>query len=374
VAPPGEGDGPLRRDVVAEILGQVGDVDEVLLAEHGRALQDVGQLTDVARPAVLEEELLDLAGDAADALAEALVGDLEEMADEQGDVLEPFPEGRQVDDDLVEAVEEVLPEGAGPDPFGQVPVRGGQDPDLDRRALARAERPELAVLQDAEELGLDGHGDLGDLVEEDDPAVGLLEQARLVPVGPGEGALAIAEQLRFEEVLGDGGAVADDERLVLVRAQAVDGPGDDLLAGPRLARDERAREVLGDVLDEPEDLEHGRIAADEALEDVLALQPLLEVQRLPAELALAGYPAQEVAEDVAFVGLGDEVGRPGEDDPDGVVADDIEVVVLERAKKTLTSIGDFLTDSYREKSSEMIRRLVGASIAPRPCPLAVPLS
>ncbi len=52
-----------------------------------------------------------------------------------------------------------------------------------RRALVRAEGTELVALQDAEELGLDGDRDLGDLVEEDRPAVGLLEQPALVPVG-----------------------------------------------------------------------------------------------------------------------------------------------------------------------------------------------
>ena len=36
VAPAGEGDRALGRDVVAEVLGQVGDVDEVLLAEQAR--------------------------------------------------------------------------------------------------------------------------------------------------------------------------------------------------------------------------------------------------------------------------------------------------------------------------------------------------
>ena len=205
----------------------------------------------------------------------------------------------------------------GPDPLGQVPVRGGQDPDLDRRALARAEGPELAVLQDAEELGLDGHRDLGDLVEEDRPSVGLLEQAALVPVGAGEGALLVAEELRFEQALRDGGAVADDERLVLGGAEAVDGPGHDFLAGPGLAGDEDAREVLGDVLDEPEDLEHRGVPADQALEVVLPLELLLEMEGFAAERTLAGDPPEDVGEDVALVGPGDEVGRAGADDVEG---------------------------------------------------------
>ena len=102
----------------------------------------------------------------------------------------------------------------------------------------------------------------------------------------------------------------------------MDGPGDDLLARAGLAGDEDAREVLGDVLDRAEDLEHGRVPADEALEDVLPLQLLLEVQGLAAQIALARDAAEDVAEDVALVGLGHEVGRPGADEvEDGLAAD-----------------------------------------------------
>jgi len=106
------------------------------------------------------------------------------MTGEQGDVLEPLTERREVDDDLVQAVEKILPELPRPDHLGQIPVGRGQDPDVDVGTLVGPEGAELTVLDDAEKLGLDGHRDLGDLVEEDRPAVGLIEKTALVLVGP----------------------------------------------------------------------------------------------------------------------------------------------------------------------------------------------
>src|SRR2546422_8122535 len=51
-----------------------------------------------------------------------------------------------------------------------------------------------------------------DLVEEQRAATGLLEPADLAHDRPGERTLLVPEQLAFEQVLGDGGAVDGDER------------------------------------------------------------------------------------------------------------------------------------------------------------------
>ena len=53
---------------------------------------------------------------------------------------------------------------------------------------------------------------LADLVEEDRAVVGGLELADLLFRGAGEGALLVAEQLAFQQRLGQGGAVEADER------------------------------------------------------------------------------------------------------------------------------------------------------------------
>ena len=66
----------------------------------------------------------------------------------------------------------------------------------------------------AQQLGLQAGVHLADFVEQQGAAVGLLELADAAGDGAGEGALLVAEQFGFQQVLGDGGAVDGDERLV----------------------------------------------------------------------------------------------------------------------------------------------------------------
>ena len=73
----------------------------------------------------------------------------------------------------------------------------------------------------------------------------------------------MAEELRFQQRLRDGGAVDADEGTRLAGAVGVDGRGDHLLAGARLARDQGRRlggGYLGHQVQKPC---HGGAAADE---------------------------------------------------------------------------------------------------------------
>src|SRR5262249_54002749 len=78
-------------------------------------------------------------------------------------------------------------------------------------------------------------GHLGDLVQEERAAGRLLETADLGGDGAREGASLVPEQLGFEELLGEGGAVDRDEGLADAWRALPDEPGDDLLAGPGLS-------------------------------------------------------------------------------------------------------------------------------------------
>src|SRR5438105_10774541 len=91
------------------------------------------------------------------------------------------------------------------------------------------------------------------------------KHAGRITVGPRERALAVAEELVFEQVVRDGGAVDGQEAGVRVRAEAVDGPGDQLLAGAAGAGDEDRRARCSDLADQLEDLLHGRPAADDVV-------------------------------------------------------------------------------------------------------------
>ena len=78
--------------------------------------------------------------------------------------------------------------------------------------VVRADRLDLAVLEEAQQQRLHAQAHLADFVEEQRAAVGQLQLAGLVAVGAGEAALDVAEQLRLEQRLGEAGAVDRDER------------------------------------------------------------------------------------------------------------------------------------------------------------------
>src|SRR5262249_19018042 len=96
----------------------------------------------------------------------------------------------------------------------------------------------------------------------------------------GEGPFFIAEQLRFDQALGQRRAAHFHERLVGAKRVVVDRVGDELLAGPRLAADQDRRVGPRDLSDLFVDLAHGAAAADQVREVVALAQLLLQVRVL----------------------------------------------------------------------------------------------
>src|SRR5690349_4964333 len=113
----------------------------------------------------------------------------------------------------------------------EVSVRGGDDAhvDLDRR---RASDPlEFLLLQDSQQLRLKVEPHLGDLVEEQRPAVSALKRAFDALDRTRERAFLVSEQRAFNETFGERGAVQLDERPVAALALRVDRAREQLLTG-----------------------------------------------------------------------------------------------------------------------------------------------
>ena len=72
-------------------------------------------------------------------------------------------------------------------------------------------------------------------IEEKGAVIGQFEEAVLGLVGPGEGALDVAEEFAFQQALHQGGAVHRHELPVPAGTEQVDGPGRQFLAGAALA-------------------------------------------------------------------------------------------------------------------------------------------
>ena len=88
------------------------------------------------------------------------------------------------------------------------------------------------------------------------PAVGQLEAAEPALGRAGEGPRLVAEQLAGDHARGQGGAVDRHQQVVPARAELVDGPGDQLLAGAGLAEDQDGAVGPGDLLDRQPDRLH----------------------------------------------------------------------------------------------------------------------
>src|SRR5687768_15005390 len=78
-------------------------------------------------------------------------------------------------------------------------MRRADDADVDAFAARRAQRNDLARLEDAEELGLRVERHVADLVEEEGAAVRRSEEAFAIAIRSGERAATMTEELALEE-------------------------------------------------------------------------------------------------------------------------------------------------------------------------------
>src|SRR5207245_721362 len=93
-----------------------------------------------------------------------------------------------------------------------------------------AQASDGALLQDPQELGLDGLRRLADLVEKEGASVRLLQESLAHAVGAGERALDVTEELALEQRLGERRRADRDEWAGGAAADVVDGPCDQFLA------------------------------------------------------------------------------------------------------------------------------------------------
>ena len=131
----------------------------------------------------------------------------------------PLAQRRHEDRDDVQAEVQILAEPAGADLRRQILVGRRQHAHVDLDALRAADALHHLFLQHAQHLRLRLQAHVGDLVEEDRAAVGLLEASRLVGDRAGERAAHVAEQLRLDQLFRNRGAVHFDERPALAPAR-----------------------------------------------------------------------------------------------------------------------------------------------------------
>src|ERR1019366_4997859 len=201
----------------------------------------------------------------------------DEVLHQHRNVILALAQRRQVNGDDVETVEQVIAELAVLHLLLEIDVSGGDNAHVHLYFADAAQVHELAVLQHAQDLGLrlQVHG--ANLVKEQGPAVGHLEQAFLAGDGAGEGALHVAEECGLQQVRRHGASVHGDEGAVAARRVHVDGFGDQLFAGAAFALQQHRGTAGRHLRHQVEDAQHGLALADDVLEVVALLEGALQL-------------------------------------------------------------------------------------------------
>jgi len=171
---------------------------------------------------------------------------------------------RQFERNDVQAVIKVFTEVAELGQCLQVAVRRGDQADVDLLRLGRADSPDLAFLQYAQQPGLGFQRQFADLVEKQRATVRGLHQPGAAGTGAGEGAFLVSEELGFDQRLGDRCAVDGNHRRLGALRKIVQGAGDQFLAGTGLTLDEHIGVGRRHLADLAEQILHGRAVADDA--------------------------------------------------------------------------------------------------------------
>ena len=206
-----------------------------------------------------------------------------------------IPQRRKADHEFVQAVVDVLAEPARQHLAREGNIGRGDDPHVHADRVLAAEALHLSFLQRTQELCLCGERKVDDLVEEQAPPLGELEVPHLSLVRTGERALLIAEELRFDQGVGNRAAVHGDKWLLASGTQLMDRPSHEFLAGAGLAVDEDRERRIGHLLDLLDDLLHLPTRAyqpfQRALDDLVCLPQLVRAL-LDGPLQLVGAALQ----------------------------------------------------------------------------------
>src|SRR5712692_10721859 len=176
-----------------------------------------------------------------------------------------------------------------------------------------ADRAVLALLEDAQELGLQIRRHLANLIEQQRAAFGHLEEALLVRRRAGEGALLVAEELGLDQVLRDRRTVDFDEGTLGSLAVVVERVGYRLLAGAIFPLNQDIGFARRNAFNQVEELLHLLAPADHVLELVAILQPLFELLVLVRQRLLLDGLLELVEQTLGIDGLLEKVERAGFD-------------------------------------------------------------
>ena len=126
-----------------------------------------------------------------------------EVLHQHWNILDAFAKRRHDDRDHMQAIKEIVLEPTLVHELTEVAVGRRDHTNVHGLCPFRAERLDFAFLQDAQQLGLQSDAHRSDLVERDGASVGQGELAFLRASGVRERPSDMAEELRFQQGLGE---------------------------------------------------------------------------------------------------------------------------------------------------------------------------
>ena len=233
--------------------------DQFALGKQRRALHSVAQLAHVARPRIILQTRHRRLGQPCAASGEFR----HEQIRQRQNILAPLAQRPDVQLHHVQPVKQILAKTTGLHLFLQIPVARGKDADVRLDFSVRAEALESSILRHAQQFRLERRRHLGDFVQKNRSAVGLLESPDALRRRAGERPLFVAEQFRLQQRFGNRGAIDLGHRPGGARTPRVDHVRHHFLAHAAFAGDEHARFRRRDERDFLEQRRHERAARDD---------------------------------------------------------------------------------------------------------------
>ena len=168
--------------------------------QHHQALADIAQLTHIAGPRIAAQDILRLSGKLRHPFAHSRGDDAELPLHQRDHIVRAFPERGNIDLKGIEPVQKVTAKAALGDLLLNIHICSRNDTHIDGNDRRAADAADLLFLQDPQQLCLQRHRDLSDLVQEDRALVRQLKQSHFsLPGSAGEGTRFIAEQFAFQQ-------------------------------------------------------------------------------------------------------------------------------------------------------------------------------
>ena len=186
-----------------KVFRKVAHFHGVVFRQDEGVFHHVFQFPDISRPGVVHQSVQDLGGDACDLFGRSLADFAQEVIGEKRKIRYPLPQGRQVNGNHVESIEDIFPKIPVFDLLAQVPRRGRHDAHIHLDRVFAADPLNLLELKNPQELYLGGLGNFTDLVEKNRTPVGKLETPAFQVARAGKSPSFVGRTVRFRGEFAD---------------------------------------------------------------------------------------------------------------------------------------------------------------------------